>query len=90
VCSSDLVDFNLTNNYFLVYPNPSSDFISVESSYVSKIELIGIDGKKVEIEINENGNIHQFSVKHLAASTYFLLLTNRIGEVNRIPVIINH
>ena len=85
-----VVDFNLTNNYFLVYPNPSSDFISVESSDVSKIELIGIDGKKVEIEINENGNIHQFSVKHLAASTYFLLLTNRIGEVNRIPVIINH
>jgi hypothetical protein len=85
-----VVDFNLTNNYFHVYPNPSSDFISVESSDVSKIELIGIDGKKVEIEINENGNIRQFSVKHLAASTYFLLLTNLIGEVNRIPVIINH
>lgn len=53
----------------IVYPNPVTDFLKINSSYEIKyIEVYDLSGKRVEVKLNEN----QIDVRSLPAGEYLL------------------
>lgn len=63
------------------YPNPVDNYLNIESEItLSKIEVISIDGKVVEVFENINAQQTQLDLSNLSTGTYMLLTT---GENNK-------
>lgn len=79
VCNPSL---SLTNNHSLnsikVYPNPTSDTITIEDndSLISEIEVFSIIGQQIA-KITEN----LFSLKHFESGVYLLKIHLKNGEI---------
>jgi hypothetical protein len=72
-----------TNDYFAnnfkVYPNPSSDLVSVSNNnntIIDAIEMTDINGRIVK---NVTSKTNSFSVRELSAGVYFLKVTTAEG-----------
>jgi len=83
---------NNTNLKYLVYPNPSSDFIIIKIEGLNnqdlEIELIDIKGKLIEKKIISKGQtIDYFNFKSANSGIYFVrFLGNRVRETKKIIV----
>lgn len=79
-------DFNEIN--FQVYPNPTTDYISIQrkdDSSDMEMEVFDVLGKKVFIKQTiENGN--QIDISHLKAGIYFLRIT--VGYSSKVVKIV--
>ena len=79
-CPTGINDENIQHGYsWLVYPNPSGDFILVQNKSNSKnlwIKLFDITGKRVlEKIISEKNNFH-ISVKNLESGMYLITVAD--------------
>ncbi len=76
----------------LVYPNPGTGVFTLSLSEMptEKTDIRLMDALGQIIYSGELQNqVQQFDFSHLAASTYYLLITNNHGHVSK-PIIINH
>lgn len=70
VCNFSVNEWsNLTEMH--IWPNPSNDFISFETTQSGYLELISTDGKRLMLQ-NLNEGLQQISIQHLAAGMYLL------------------
>src|SRR5690606_27283096 len=78
------------SNYFKVYPNPSSDILTVASEYTNNtfITLLDVSGKTVYSESNIRYPM-QLNLSALVSGIYFLEVRNEAGMVYREKVIRN-
>ncbi len=64
----------------LVYPNPSSDYINIQSNTViNEIEVIDMTGRCVRHAINVNSNTYSLNVSSLSSAIYFV----RVKDENK-------
>ena len=71
----------LNSSELKVYPNPSSDFVTVEAeSNLGTINLFDVTGKLV-YQSFENGNKSQFPIKELSKGIYFLKSGKHIEKI---------
>lgn len=68
-----------------VYPNPSTDYITIEGAEASTVHLINIIGQRL-ISETVKGNLHTISTENIPAGNYILLLENRDGGNNRMVI----
>jgi hypothetical protein len=68
------------------YPNPSYDFVQVNSPVALKLALFTIDGKNIIPAAGTN----KVSVKGLAEGIYLLHITDRDGNLIKVEKIIKH
>ena len=60
-------------NSLLVYPNPSSDYINIQSNTVIKdIEVIDLAGRCVRHATNVDDNTYSLNISSLSSSIYFV------------------
>lgn len=62
----------------LIYPNPASDFLSIESNEKLKIKLYNSQGALVLMQDIDNGK-SDINVNHLANAVYTLIIENKNG-----------
>lgn len=74
--NSTLAIGDLEKNDFLLYPNPASETIHVNTEGIQSIQLISIDGKVVTLPIQEEINISSF-----AAGVYHVMITTANDQV---------
>lgn len=63
----------------IVYPNPCTNAISIESEGVQRVELINTEGKKV-FETSPNKDIFDISISGCAQGIYFLKVITKNGS----------
>ena len=65
-----------TNNYFQIYPNPSSDFLTIQfkNSEKEEIQIYNSIGELVKKAIISNN--HTIDVSELSSGIYFIHLIN--------------
>lgn len=56
---------------FVIYPNPASDKVYIKGEKVSEAEIYSMDGKKLNITLNEDQSIN---ISHLPKGVYLLKL----------------
>ncbi len=56
-----------------VYPNPTTDFVNIESNNVLTIQLLDLNGRSIEVE---KGTNIQIDLRALSSGSYILLLTD--------------
>ncbi len=60
---------NISDKSFVLYPNPTKDFINIKTDeLINSIDIIDINGKKIEIPVFEN----KIDVSKLPTGNYFL------------------
>lgn len=93
-CPTGMNDESILNDHsWLVYPNPCSDFISIQNKSLAKnllVKLADITGKSVRLwQITSAENIFQIPVKNISEGMY--LITVYDGEkIFRKKIIIQH
>ncbi len=75
----DIKNNNLSNN-FLLYPNPSKNFITVKSEKVNKIKIYDLRGK-ICLEQNFNKNNNKINVQSLTKGIYLLKQFDKKGKI---------
>ena len=63
-----------------VYPNPTTDFVNIESNNILTIQLIDLNGRL--IEANKGTNI-QMDLRSLSSGSYILQLTDGTSTIKR-------
>ena len=86
------VDFSLNNSNFTIFPNPSSDFITIQFDFTEtdlKVELIDQLGKIVKSsKILQGTTLSIFEIDDVYNGIYFIRLSNSKGSITK-KVIIN-
>ncbi len=75
---------NGTVNGIAVYPNPTSDHISIVSTINLKAVLKTVDGRVVMEQISAR----ELNIGHLPEGMYLLLLSNEIGQVVKVEKVV--
>lgn len=71
---------NITKQMVNIYPNPSSDFISIDGeNSLNHVSIIGMNGQVVYFMNNINSNNHKVDIQNLNAGTYFVAIKNSAG-----------
>lgn len=72
----------------LIYPNPTSDFLTIESSEKLKVNLYNSQGALVLVQDIENGK-SDINVNHLANAIYTLIIENKFGvkKISKIEIL---
>ena len=73
---------------FSVYPNPTSDFITLEAQIDQNfsVELIDMAGRLVHV-YKLNGIVNKIDLRIYEAGTYQIIIKSEDGIISRIPVI---
>lgn len=72
---------DLQHNNCIVYPNPVSDFFSINcNSQIVKSQIFDSLGRLVS-EVNEQNSVQQIDVSHLQPGSYFIMNYNQNGEL---------
>jgi hypothetical protein len=67
-------------NQIKIYPNPTTDFIKIETNgFVRRAELFNLQGQKVNTSFSNN----KVDVQNIASGVYFLKLQTNKGEVTK-------
>lgn len=78
-CFVSSVFNNVQSQELLIYPNPASDFITLQSAFKSnEIHIYNVQGNEVDL-INETTN-NKIDISHLPANLYFILIKNSSGN----------
>ena len=80
-----------SNPEFMIYPNPTSNFISLKSNseFKGKLTVIDIHGK-IHIEQNFAGTDKvTLDTGHLSKGIYFVTMADKSGRLNRTKMIID-
>ncbi len=84
----------ISQNQFVIFPNPASDILNVEflsnekiGGQIAVIDLLGriLFSKNIEIE---NGSIFQIDAKDFAAGGYSLIFRNDAGKVEAVRFVV--
>ncbi|EDM42856.1 hypothetical protein SCB49_11187, partial [unidentified eubacterium SCB49] len=77
------------SDVFTVYPNPTSNFVTISSktNSVSKIKLINELGMILKEETVKATNEYQLDISDLAQGVYFLNLESQTGEISSKKII---
>ncbi|MDG1334163.1 MAG: T9SS type A sorting domain-containing protein [Crocinitomicaceae bacterium] len=85
-CNNNL--FELNGLSFDIYPNPASEFVSIDfnsftNTYITGLQLVGLDGKIVRVfNISEaNANGMSIDVSDVNTGIYFVRLTTAYGQI---------
>lgn len=72
----------------LIYPNPASNEINIESTEQTKVSIYSINGSLIR-EFESFDNNHKIDVTDISSGYYFLSLENKSGrkKVNKIEII---
>ena len=62
-----------TSNNVLVYPNPAKDFVNVDVTYNSKIEIYNANGKLVSIKVLSKGT-NNIRIDNLSKGVYIAII----------------
>jgi len=87
---SDIIAPEIDNNWFSVYPNPVSDFVTINISddiqRIDMIEILGFDGRVVYSKTNVNSN--HINLSSLDEGLYFLRISsgNKVGTKRIIKI----
>ena len=94
-CSNGLKETN-SDSYFSIYPNPSTDYIMLEtkngSPDIQKIYLNDIAGRTIIIEELKNKDAHPLRIdtKDLRSGMYFLRIeTEKNSYVRKVEIELN-
>jgi len=80
----------LEANYFKLYPNPSADFVNIESeSKFDKIEILDLQGKIIVSEEVESTGSFQLNISNLNSAKYIVCLYNGKAVLNSKTLLIN-
>jgi hypothetical protein len=72
----------------LVYPNPTSDNMWIESDVnISALAMFDLSGRRVQAESGLNGSLIPWNTSGLAPGTYILLITTEQGQTQERVVI---
>ncbi len=66
-------------NEFTIFPNPSSDIVTLSNLTEGQVTLISTDGKIIESRIVTLGENETFNVSTLTSGVYFFQLNNKNG-----------
>jgi len=82
-----LVTLSLPKGELLVYPNPSSDILNVQSEQnLELVQLMQLDGRLIRTE-RANGSVHQLNVADLKQGVYLILVETETGRsISRVVV----
>lgn len=77
-----------------IFPNPSSDIIAIQLSYLLKddvtVELLSLDGQLIsKTRIPKGSSIAHFDVQAVYAGTYLIRFSDSIGATTSKKVVIN-
>lgn len=76
----DLRDDATDDNSVKIYPNPVSDFLTIQSSLkVEKVSVYDISGKKINVVFTNN----KVDVKNLLQGSYLLIIETREGKTTK-------
>lgn len=85
-CSNSL--YELSGLSFDVYPNPASDFVTIDfnsftNADITGLQLVGLDGKIVRLfNINEaNANEISINISDVNTGVYFIRMTTSYGQI---------
>lgn len=68
---------NSTVPKFKIYPNPTSDFLTIDNlDEISLIKLFDASGKSVYESINKGSKILEINIKHLPAGIYYMMIND--------------
>ncbi|HYG14843.1 MAG TPA: T9SS type A sorting domain-containing protein, partial [Bacteroidia bacterium] len=71
----------------LVYPNPATDFITVEGEELTRIRLLDIQGRYIPLAVTQTtGNQYSLQVKTLAAGVYFMEITDAYNNIAQVKI----
>lgn len=62
-----------------IYPNPTSDKITIDAENICKVELINLKGKSIPISRTEN----EIDLRKQPKGIYFLRITTEFGVINK-------
>lgn len=75
IVTAGLDNFDKTN--FVVYPNPSSDIITIQSDIeIVSVSLVDLNGKNIGIKKLSMG---QYSLGNIPSGAYIIIITSEIG-----------
>jgi hypothetical protein len=85
------VGFNeVEANYFKLYPNPSTDFVNIESdTQFNKIEILDMQGRIVVSEKVDSISSYQLNISNLNSANYIVRLYNGKAVLNSKNLFIN-
>ena len=71
-------DFYVNDSKVKVYPNPTHDFLFIDTieKQIQKIEIFDLQGKLIKT-INENKNKYQIDISNLQSATYLVKLSTQ-------------
>ena len=71
-------DFYVNDNKVKVYPNPTHDFLFIDTieKQIQKIEIFDLQGRLIKT-INENKNKYQIDISNLQSATYLVKLSTQ-------------
>lgn len=78
----------INSNQFLVYPNPTNNFINIETvnpqNVIKEIILFNVVGKRIlQKQLSSSNTFTQINVSHLPKGLYFLNILNNEGFVTK-------
>jgi hypothetical protein len=80
-CGSTLVKEINNNISLIVYPNPTQDFLQIESdNLIEKIEIFDVVVVKVTEHSNINQNEHKISIENLLNGLYYVHIKTQLGS----------
>lgn len=81
-------DFVL-EEFFNVYPNPSSSYVDVEVTEAGMIQLISIDGILIDVKSVRSKETKRIKVDHLPAGMYTIIYHTKSNNIFQKQLIIN-
>lgn len=66
-----------TKTSIQLYPNPTTDFITIESDYLGEISIFDLSGKLVK-KFNKNSNSQTFSISELRNAIYLMKAGDKV------------
>lgn len=80
---------SFTANHCVVYPNPASEYVDIQSDiYISEINVFSEDGKLIWSKSNVNALKERISLSSFIAGLYFVQIIDKEGIVTRKKIII--
>lgn len=79
-CSTTGLD-QLTAEKALIYPNPATDFITIESTSLKSGKIFNINGQEV-MNFNATSTSTTIQIAHLPKGLYYVQLVNELNEIS--------
>ncbi len=65
-----------------VFPNPTSDFVTIEAKNMQKLLILNMEGKLIRtIKLETNQNLFRFSLDNLPNGCYFVKVLTKQGSI---------